>query len=132
MDWFSAGLPREGAEAEVVRVGDLAHSDVPRAGLDDRADAMKPRLGHWDVCVVVAQGMVVLGMAAEDALTNAGDQPVSRIMDEAPTTYRPHSTAAEVAAAMGEADQRHAVVTNAAGQLLGIARRDEVESAANS
>ena len=132
MDWFSAGLPREGDDAEVLRIGDLAHSDVPRASLHDRADAMKPRLGDWDLCVVVGAGTVVLGIAGEDALANAGDQPVAQIMDGAPTTYRPHTPAGDVAAAMGENDQHHVVVTNVAGQLLGVARRQEVEAAASS
>lgn len=132
MDWFSAGLPREGDDAEVLRIGDLAHSDVPRAGLDDRSDAMKPRLGDWDLCVVVGGATVVLGVATEEALASGGNQPVAQIMDEAPTTYRPHTSARDVATAMCEHDQDHVVVTNAAGQLLGVARRQEVEAAASS
>ena len=35
VDWFAAGLPREGRLAHVPRVGDLARRDVPTCRLDE-------------------------------------------------------------------------------------------------
>jgi hypothetical protein len=54
-DWFAAGLPREGAEAHVPRVTDLAERDVPTCGLQERVGDLQERVraAGRDVCVVV-------------------------------------------------------------------------------
>jgi hypothetical protein len=62
-DWFAAGLPREGREAQTRRVEDIARRDVPTCLIDELVGAVHDgvRDGGWDVCVVVNERRVVLG-----------------------------------------------------------------------
>jgi CBS domain-containing protein len=132
MDWFAAGLPREGTEAGTDRVGDHARSDVPTAAPDEAADGIKARLGDWDVCIVVNDDRIVLGLATADALAAAAGRPVGAVMTDGPTTYRPHTSTEEVATWMRERDKTHVIVTDPGGHLLGVARRSELEAVIGS
>jgi CBS domain-containing protein len=132
MDWFAAGLSREGTEAGTDRVGDHARSDVPTAAPDDDSGGLEARLGDWDVCVVVNDDRVVLGIATAEALATADGRAVAALMSEAPTTYRPHTATEEVVAWMRERDKTHVLVTDPGGHLLGGATRSELESATAS
>jgi CBS domain-containing protein len=132
MDWFAAGLPREGTEAGTDRVGDHARSDVPTAAPDEVADGLKARLGDWDVCVVVNDDRVVLGLVKAEALAAADGRAVATVMSEGPTTYRPHTATEEVVTWMRKRDQAHVLVTDPEGHLLGVAERRELEAAAAS
>ncbi len=69
-DWFAAGLPREGEEAHTPRVADVARRDVPTCRIDERVGAVRDRVraGNWDVCVVVDEQRVVLGLVRAEAL----------------------------------------------------------------
>jgi Mg/Co/Ni transporter MgtE len=128
MDWFAAGLPREGSEAPTDRIVDHAHRDVPTAAPDDDAGAVKARLGSWEVCVVVNDDQVVLGVASAEALAAADGGAVEKIMREAPATYRAHTPAREAADWMRKRDQTHVLVTDPGGHLLGVVRRGDIES----
>jgi catechol 2,3-dioxygenase-like lactoylglutathione lyase family enzyme len=131
MDWFAAGLPREGAEAGTDRVGDHARSDVPTAAPDEDAGGLEARLGDRDVCVVVNDDRIVLGLATAEALAAAAGRPVATVMSEGPTTYRPHTVTKEVVTWMRKHDKRHVLFTDPDGNLLGIATRRELESASS-
>jgi hypothetical protein len=43
-DWFAAGLPREGKEAHVPRVADVALRDVATCRLDERVGDVRDRM----------------------------------------------------------------------------------------
>ena|SRR5215210_2648486 len=126
MDWFAAGLPREGTEAATDRVGDHARADVPTAAPDEDADGLEARLGDWDVCVVVNDDRVVLGVATADALAAAAGRTVANVMAEGPTTYRPHTSTDEVAKWMRNKGEAYVIVTDPGGHLLGVARREDL------
>src|SRR5260370_26523396 len=66
-DWFAAGLPREGKEAHTPRVADVARRDAPTCRIDERVGAVRDRVraGGWDVCVVVDEHRVVLGLVRD-------------------------------------------------------------------
>ena len=132
MDWFAAGLPREGTEAGTDRVGDHARSDVPTAALDDDAGGLEARLGDWEVCVVVNDDRVVLGVATAEALAAADGRPVSTVMSDGPTTYRPPTATEEAVAWMRKRDKSYVLVTDPGGHLFGVARRSELESVIGS
>src|SRR5207245_1985705 len=70
-DWFAAGLPREGAEAHVPRVADIAERDVPTCGLHERVGDLQEgvRPDGRNVCVVVDAERVVLGLVDLEALS---------------------------------------------------------------
>src|SRR2546428_5436587 len=42
-DWFAAGFPREGTEAGMPRVADVAQRDVPTCRLDERVGDVRDR-----------------------------------------------------------------------------------------
>src|SRR5215470_7184857 len=44
-DWFAAGLPREGKEAHVPRVADVAKRDVATCRLNERLGDVRTRIG---------------------------------------------------------------------------------------
>jgi CBS domain-containing protein len=132
MDWFAAGLPREGTEAGTDRVGDHARSDVPTAAPDEDAGGLEARLGDWDLCVVVNDDRIVIGLATAEALAAASGRAVAAVMSEAPPTYRPHTATEEAATWMRKHDKRHVLVTDPGGHLLGVAMRSELESATAS
>lgn len=52
-DWFAAGLPREGREAQTPRVADIALRDVPTCGIYERVGTVRDRVqaGRWELCV---------------------------------------------------------------------------------
>src|SRR5712691_2446041 len=77
-DWFSAGLPREGAEAHAPRVADLARRDVPTCQIDERVGVVRSRVrdSGWETCVVVDDQRVVLGLVRAEALGVDRDTPV--------------------------------------------------------
>jgi hypothetical protein len=105
-DWFAFGLPMEGARAEEPRAGQLARQDVPRCGLSEKVGAVRDRvqIAGWDICVVVNEETVVLGLLRERELAADPDATVERVMRSGPATYRPDALVAGVAERLEERD----------------------------
>ena len=131
LDWFAAGLAREGRLARVPRAGELLRRDVPTCCPGERVGEVRARVRQagWDRAVVVNEAGVVLGALSGPALEAAPDTPVEETMDPGPVTYRPDTLARELAQHLREGDAQAAVVTNAEGVLVGILRRQEAERA---
>src|SRR5919198_327349 len=91
-DWFASGLPREGAQASVPQAGDRARRDVPTCRLADRiGDAREhARAANWDVCIVVNEERVVLGLLHKAALDSDPQTSVAAVMEAGPISYRPN------------------------------------------
>ena len=89
MEWIGAGLPWEGTEASQPKLGDLATADVALCSLDDTVSLVRAALGQEQIGVVVNDERIVLGLVRAEALGPNDDRPVSDVMDEAPSTYRP-------------------------------------------
>lgn len=129
MDWIGAGLPFEGAEADKPRLQGLANRDVPTCGLDEAAADVRGRLGDWEMCIVVNDALVVLGVVRAEALALDGGRPMSELMQEAPKTFRPHLTTAEVSSQLEQTPRPWLLVTNLDGTLVGVARPEQVSEA---
>ncbi|HKF90582.1 MAG TPA: CBS domain-containing protein [Acidimicrobiia bacterium] len=128
MDWFAAGLPREGSAASTTRIADRARAEVLTAAPDDDVDTVTGRLVDGEILVVVNGERVVLGVVTAESLEEGNGRSVDRFMQEAPTTYRPHTAADEVAEWMRADDAHtHVLVTDPGGHLLGVAHRRDVE-----
>src|SRR5215470_15949841 len=95
-DWFAAGLPREGRDAHVPRVADVAKRDVPTCGPDERLGDHRDRAGDRPAVVVVDPDRVVLGLADHDALVGDPAVRVEEVMDPGPVTFRPNLRAGEM------------------------------------
>ena len=140
VDWAAAGLKVEGELAGVPRVGEIARRDVPRCGLGDRVGDIRARLdgSQWDVCVVVNQQNVVLGMLRRKALESAeADAPAEDVMDPGPVTYRPDTLVEEAMHHMQGHGQEHprrverVLVTSADGELIGVLFLKDAENLAS-
>lgn len=118
-DWGAAGLPYE---PEAPRVGPLADRDVPTCRLDERLSAIRPRLGGWDLCVVVDAERRVLGRLGRRALAREDDPTAEEAMTPGPVTIRPHRRVEPILAWMRERKLTAALVTTSDGRLVGVYR----------
>jgi rhodanese-related sulfurtransferase len=121
-DWFAAGLPREGRDALVPRVADVAQRDVPTCGPREPAGRLQERLRALggDVCVVLDADRVVLGLLDREALVGDPATPVENVMKRDPVTFRPHLRAGEIPEYVGSRQARYALVTTSDGVLIGL------------
>ena len=131
-DWLASGLPTEGEIADVPRAGDVAREDVPTCALDDRLGTVAERVrgAGWDVCVVVNEARVVLGLLRQQRLDGDPDIRVEDAMQAGPSTFRPHVFVTEMARYMTEHDLPSAPVTTGEGVLVGMLRREDAVRAA--
>lgn len=127
MDWFAGGLPREGTLAAHPRVGDVARRDVPTCRLGERLTDIAPRVrgGGWELCVIVDDHRIVLGLVEADQLAADGD--VAGALRSGPTTFRPHLTLEETLEYLNRLRRDSVLVTTSDGELIGLARRADVE-----
>lgn len=84
----------------------------------------------WNVCVVVNQETVVLGLLRERELAAAPEKRADQVMRSGPATYRPDALVADVVQAMETRDVRGVLVTLSDGRLVGWLRRDDAAQAA--
>lgn len=126
VDWIGAGLPFEGKRADGPRLATLADPDVPKCRLDETMRDVRDRIGDWDVCIVVDQRRVVLGLVRAEAAGLEEERAVTDAMQEAPRTFRPHVTPDELLPQIEKAQLPWILVSNLDGTLVGIARPDEV------
>jgi Mg/Co/Ni transporter MgtE len=126
-DWFAAGLPREGREAHTPRVADIARRDVRTCRLDERVGTVRDRVreGGWDVCVVVNEQHVVLGLVRADALGVDPATPVEAVMQPSPVTFRPNLAAGQMPDYLKKLRTPRALVTTSDGVLVGLLRLED-------
>jgi CBS domain-containing protein len=131
LDWMSAGLPFEGRNAERPRAGTVARTDVPTCRTHEPLPEVRDRVRAegWDVCVVVNEARVVLGLLRSAQLDSGETGPVERVMRPGPSTFRPHVSAIEMAEYMVEHDLPSAPVTTSDGVLVGMLRREDALAA---
>lgn len=131
MDWIGEDLPFEGTLASQPRLSALADPTVPTCALDDRAGDVRARLEGWEFVVVVSgPDRVVVGLAQADALV-ADDAKIADVMQEGPSTYRPHVTATEMAERLSAHPADAVLVTTLSGRLIGVAGPDAIVAAAD-
>ena len=119
MDWFAAGLPREGSEANVPRIADVAQHDVPTCRPEERIGDVRARVRRKPV-VVLDVDRVVLGLVGPDGLTGDPAAGVEELMDLAPVTFRPNLRVGEMPAYLKKQRVEHALVTTNDGILVGL------------
>lgn len=128
-DWFASALPMEGARATEPRVGDVARQDVPRCGLRDRVGAVRQQVeaAGWDICVVVNEHDVVLGLLRARELEASDEMTAEQVMRSGPATYRPDALVADVTKRLHQRRVKGVLVTRSDGTLIGWLRRQDVE-----
>ncbi len=130
-DWMASGLPVEGTEANVLRIGDHAKRDVPTCRLDERiADVgERVRRANWNTCFVVTEEGVVLGRLYEKELKMTDERAAADVMHSGPSTFRPDVSVHEMLEYMRENDLTTAPVTTSDGRLIGLALLEDLEAA---
>ncbi len=129
-DWGSYGLPREGTNVPARTAGDVAHRDVPTCTLADRLADVRERVraSGWDTCIVVNEQRVVLGRLGRQALASEIDSSVEEAMTPGPSTVRPSIGADALLERIRARNLTSFLVTTPDGRLVGLVRRDDLES----
>ena len=128
-DWFASGLPRAGKAASLPHAGDLARRDVPSCRLTDHAGDVQQRLqaAGWDLCVVMNDAQVVLGLLRGAALKADFQTVVEQVMGAGPKTYRPNVSLETVMNYLRKNERDDVLITTSDGQLIGLLYRKDVE-----
>ena len=129
MDWLAFGLPSEGTDAGRLRAVNVLRADVPRCALDEPMGAVKARVDglDWDICCVVNETGVLLGLLRGRAWDAPAEQRVQQVMSEGPSTIRPSEYLDEVTGRMQKGDVTALTVTDSEGHLIGLLRREDAE-----
>jgi CBS domain len=128
-DWLARALPTEGAEPRPPRVADLLRDDVATANLHERIADVVPRVGEsaYGFALVTGRGGVLLGRLRGAALQGDPAATAEEVMEPGPSTIRPDTAPAALAARLRERELTTAVVTDPDGILLGIVRLVDLE-----
>ena len=119
--------------ARLPRAGDVARKDVPTCSLADRLGDVRERAKRdgWDVCVVVNEERIVLGLLRAKELAGDPNQTAEQAMRPGPSTFRPHVPIEEMAAYMVEHDLPSSPITTLEGRLVGVLLREDAEREAH-
>jgi CBS domain-containing protein len=128
-DWFASGLSGEGKQAGVPRAGELARQDVPTCRLTEQVGDVQNRIqaAGWEVCVVVNDQGVVVGLLRGEAFDSNPQVTVERVMESGPTTIRPNRSLEETIKSMRKQKKERVLVTTSDGQLVGLLDRKDTE-----
>jgi predicted transcriptional regulator len=131
-DWFACGMPREGKAAEQPWAGDLVRDDVPTCGPQDGLAGLPERVAAsgYELCVVLNDERVVLGVLRGDALAKDPGSRVEDVMELGPRTVRPSEPVAELLRRRSAQGVKSWIVATSHGVCLGLLVRDDAEKAA--
>jgi CBS domain-containing protein len=131
VDWLAHNLAVEGDHPDAPTAGRVMRDDVVRCAPTDRATAVLESIEHspYPFGLVTTPGGTVLGRVRASMLDRGSEEPVWDIAEPGPKTFRPHTSAENVARQLAEKDLRWAILTTPEGRLLGVASRDDLERA---
>jgi rhodanese-related sulfurtransferase len=122
-DWLAAGWETEGTQAKKVRIRQMIHKDVPTCSLRERLEDVKSRRRpNYDLCVVVNDRNIVLGVIQGEAWDANPLARVSEVMQPGPRTIRPDLEPKDAQRILKNYDGPSAIVTTSDGELLGVIR----------
>ena len=127
-DWLAHNLPVE-REDELTTAGQLARNDVVTCGLDDHVGEVVLRIAEspYGFALVLSNTGVLLGRLRSSALDVPPDTPIEQRMESGPSTVRPDTEAVQLAQRLRDRDLKTSIVTTPEGQLIGVARRHDLE-----
>jgi rhodanese-related sulfurtransferase len=129
VDWLAHGLPIEGGTTADVTALTLLRRDVATCAIDDAPADVSARIERspYGFALALSADRVVLGRVRRSRLAEArGEARVEEVMDFGPSTIRPHTAVADLAARVGASDVQTLIVTDPEGRLLGVVRRSEI------
>jgi Mg/Co/Ni transporter MgtE len=127
-DWLAHNLPVERAD-ELITAGQLARYDVVTCGLAEQVGDVARRIADspYGFALVTNSSGVLLGRLRASAVHVEPNTPVEQVMDSGPSTVRPDTPADQLARRLQERNLKTAIVTTPEGELIGIARRADLE-----
>jgi predicted transcriptional regulator len=127
MDWLAYGLAVEKRQDGSPMLIERIERQVPTCGLKDSVGEAKGRadkLGS-QICAVVNDRGIVLGLLREDAWKNDPDVPAEKAMESGPTTLRPSYPVGDATELLVKRSQDAILVTSSDGKLMGVFKRPE-------
>jgi CBS domain-containing protein len=126
-DWFASGLPRAGRLAGLPIAADALRRDVPTCRPDEAVSvaSARARAAACDVCVVVNDRRIVLGILRDEDLAGDQGRQAEDAMESGPTTIRPNELLADIAYRLTTHGVEQILVSTAGGELIGLLQRDE-------
>src|SRR5436853_2580079 len=122
-DWLAAGWETEGTEAKKVRIRGMIYKDVPTCSLRERLEDVKSRRRpNEDLCIVVNDRNIVLGVIQGETWDASPQARVSDVMQPGPRTIRPDLEPKDAQKTLRNYDASSAIVTTSDGELLGIVK----------
>ena len=122
-DWLAAGWETEGTEAKKPRIRQMIHKDVPTCLLRERLEDVKSRRRpNQDVCVVVNDRSIVLGVIQGSAWDANPQARVVDVMQPGPRTLRPNLDPKDAQKLLRSHDAPIVIITTSDGELLGVVR----------
>src|SRR5213592_2111830 len=122
-DWLAAGWETEGAQAKKTRLRQVLQKEVPTCSLRERMEDVKSRRRpNQDICVVVNDRNIVLGVIAGESWDSNPQARVVDVMQPGPRTFRPDLDPKDAQKALHHSNLEGAIVTTSDGELLGIIR----------
>lgn len=126
MGWLASALPSEGEEKSAMIFDQIDHR-VPTCQLKDLVREAKRQANDvgFDICAVVNEENVVLGIVDHDQWRTDRPTTVAEIMKAGPKTIRPSASLKEANAILDKDDLESILVTTSDGKLLGIFTRSK-------
>ncbi len=122
-------LPVEGKGPHFAMAGEVASKDAVQTcvvGSTSQASAKDMTERGDPFCLVVNDAGIVLGRLRKKHLDPGSDAPVETIMETGPTTVRPTEPAKALLERMDRRKVPAIVVTTKRGELVGVARREDL------
>jgi CBS-domain-containing membrane protein len=133
VDWMARALPLEGEKAGEPRAIDLARTDVVTCALQDSVASVRDRVtaSPYGFAFVLGPDGVLLGRLRKAALKNNPDANAEDVMEPGPSTTRPDIHPNKLLTKLQDAELTTAVLSDPEGRLLGIVRRQDLETRAS-
>ena len=127
-DWLANGWPVEGDQAKTPTAGSLARRDVPTCHLGERVCEVHAGIQGvgWDICVVVSDEGVVVGLLRGEAFNTGSETLVEQVMECAPRTYRLDAPPEKALDYMQRNKLDSVLVTTSDGKLVGALKREDI------
>jgi CBS-domain-containing membrane protein len=117
--------------AGVDVAGRVARDDVVTCELAERVEAVRERVERspYGFALVISTGGVLLGRLRASALAESREASAESVMEPGPSTVRADVAAATLAKRLADRGLETAIVTTPGGDLIGVARRDDLKRA---